>query len=228
MGASLLIIAVIASLSLLAVRMGSLALMKTGLSADAANFQSYSAFFGVGFTTKEAELVVNHPIRRRIIRDLILVGNLGLMSGAATMISTVVAADDSITVFWMLGVIVVMLFSFKVLGRIRFLQRLLDRAIRFTLSRAGMVRAFDYELLLRVRDGYCVSEVELLEDNPYADKSLKETRPADGGLIVLGIEKSDGSYIGAPGPDDMLNVGDVVTVYGSVDAVEQVAFSGAA
>ncbi len=41
--------------------------MMTGLSWDAASFQSYSAFFGVGFTTREAELVVNHPIRRRII-----------------------------------------------------------------------------------------------------------------------------------------------------------------
>ncbi len=31
--------------------------MMTGLSWDAASFQSYSAFFGVGFTTREAELV---------------------------------------------------------------------------------------------------------------------------------------------------------------------------
>ncbi|MCB1064424.1 MAG: potassium transporter TrkA, partial [Verrucomicrobiae bacterium] len=66
------------TVSLVIVRVGSTALMMTGLSWDTASFQSYSAFFGVGFTTKEAELVVDHPIRRRIIRDLILAGNVGL------------------------------------------------------------------------------------------------------------------------------------------------------
>ncbi|MDZ4851234.1 MAG: hypothetical protein SGI77_18250 [Pirellulaceae bacterium] len=47
-----------------------------------------SAFFGVGFTTREAELVVNHPVRRRIIRDLILAGNIGLTSSLATLVAT--------------------------------------------------------------------------------------------------------------------------------------------
>ncbi|MDP4582910.1 MAG: hypothetical protein NWT04_03235, partial [Verrucomicrobiales bacterium] len=76
----LLTLLVIVTISLIVVRVGSTALMMTGLSYDTASFQSYSAFFGVGFTTKEAELVVDHPVRRRIIRDLILAGNIGLTS----------------------------------------------------------------------------------------------------------------------------------------------------
>lgn len=80
---------VITVLSLLVIRVGATALMMTGLGWDTASFQSYSAFFGADFTTKEAEMVVNHPVRRRIIRDLIFAGNIGLTSGLVTLIVTV-------------------------------------------------------------------------------------------------------------------------------------------
>jgi hypothetical protein len=84
----------IALFSFLAIKVATIALMMTGLSFDTASFQSYSAFFGVGFTTREAELVVNHPVRRRIIRDLILVGNIGLTSALATMVATFVQGNN--------------------------------------------------------------------------------------------------------------------------------------
>lgn len=89
---------VIALFSWLAIKVATTALMMTGLSFDTASFQSYSAFFGVGFTTKEAELVVNHPVRRRIIRDLILIGNIGLTSALATMVATFVQGDNVLNV----------------------------------------------------------------------------------------------------------------------------------
>ena len=85
---AIITLAVIAFFSLLAVRVATIALTMTGLSYDTAIFQSYSAFFGVGFTTREAELVVNHPVRRRIIRDLILAGNVGLTSALATTVAS--------------------------------------------------------------------------------------------------------------------------------------------
>ena len=83
---SIIALLVITLVSLLVVRIGATALMMTGISWDTASFQSYSAFFGVGFTTREAEMVVNHPVRRRIIRDLILAGNIGLTSVLATLV----------------------------------------------------------------------------------------------------------------------------------------------
>ena len=93
--------------SLLAIRAGSTALMMTGLSWDTASFQSYSAFFGVGFTTREAEMVVNHPVRRRIIRDLILAGNIGVTSAAATLIATMVQNSSGFRPLLIVGGLVI-------------------------------------------------------------------------------------------------------------------------
>ena len=49
-------------------------MMMTGMDRKRAVFQALSAFSGTGFTTKEAEFVVNHPVRRRVIIWLMILG----------------------------------------------------------------------------------------------------------------------------------------------------------
>jgi len=67
-------------LSLVVTRIATIALGLTGLSREAAAFQSRSAFTGTGFTTREAEKVVNHPVRRRIIMLLMIIRSAGIVS----------------------------------------------------------------------------------------------------------------------------------------------------
>jgi len=205
---------VIALVSLLAVRVGSTALMMTGLSWDTASFQSYSAFFGVGFTTKEAEMVVNHPVRRRIIRDLILAGNVGLTSALATFIVTLLQSSSDGDVFkmlaWLLGGLVALYFF----SRLGWVQRALDYLIRHALERAGLVRALDYELLLRIQHGYVVSEIEVLPDTYLADRTLRDARPWDRGVVILAIKRDGETHPGIPSRDDLIQPGDVLTAYG--------------
>lgn len=205
---------VIALVSLLAVRVGSTALMMTGLSWDTASFQSYSAFFGVGFTTKEAEMVVNHPVRRRIIRDLILAGNVGLTSALATLVVTLLQSGSGgstiIMLAWLAGGLVVLL----AVSRMALFQRILDHVIQSTLERTGMVRALDYELLLRIQHGYVVSEIEVLAGTFLAGRTLRQSRPWDKGVVILSIKRDGSTHPGIPGRDDMIHPNDVVTTYG--------------
>jgi len=72
--------------SLLITRIATIALTYTGLSRQSAKFQARSAFTGVGFTTSESEKVVNHPVRRRILLLMMLVGNAGIVTVIATFI----------------------------------------------------------------------------------------------------------------------------------------------
>lgn len=67
-------------ISLIITRIASIALVHTCISKEFARFQARSAFSGVGFTTGEAEQIVNHPVRRRIIMVLMLLGNAGIIS----------------------------------------------------------------------------------------------------------------------------------------------------
>ncbi len=214
---ALLIIAIV---SLLAVRVGATALMMTGLSWDTASFQSYSAFFGVGFTTKEAEMVVNHPVRRRIIRDLILVGNVGLTSALATLVVTLLQTSSGgnavLMLGWLVGGLAVLLF----ISRLPWFQSILDHLIQRALEGTGMVRALDYELLLRIQHGYVVSEIEVLPDTFLAGRALRDSRPWDRGVVILAIKRDGKTQHGIPSRDDLIQPGDVLTAYGKETALQ--------
>lgn len=210
---------VIATVSLLAVRVGTTALMMTGLSWDAASFQSYSAFFGVGFTTREAELVVNHPVRRKIIRDLILAGNIGLTSGLATLIATLVQNSAGVQPMFILAGFILGLSGMIYLTRVAWIQRAIDRTIQRALERSGFVRIMDYELLLRIQHGYVVMEIEILPTMALVDQSLRESRPWDHGVVILAATSDGKKDHGMPSADTILKSGDVVTVYGQENSI---------
>lgn len=77
------------AISLLIVRAGAVALMMTGMNFDKAKFQALSAFSGTGFTTREAERVVNNPRRRKIVVWLMILCNVGIVTVIVTATSSV-------------------------------------------------------------------------------------------------------------------------------------------
>src|SRR3954453_23307173 len=82
---ALVSVLVIVLLSLLITRVATVALSLTGMSRESARFQARSALTGVGFTTSEAEDVVSHPVRRRIVGGLMLLGSAGLVTAVGSL-----------------------------------------------------------------------------------------------------------------------------------------------
>lgn len=220
----ILALLLIALLSLLIIRIGTLALRMTGLSGDTASFQSISAFFGVGFTTRESEMVMGHPVRRRIIRDLIICGNIGLTGVVATVVATAVGFDAG-AINWERKVLVLCggLVALLLVTRLGFIRRLMDWTIERSLRSAGVVRVMDYDMLLRVASGYSVSELELGASSPLSGRTLGETKLRSFGVVVLGVQRPSGEYVGVPHGDSRLNAGDILTVYGRDEAIRELA-----
>lgn len=77
---------VIFTISTILVRIASTIMRLTGLPDNVARFQSLSAMTGTGFTTRESELIVNYPIRRRVLMTLMIIGNIGLVSVVSTFV----------------------------------------------------------------------------------------------------------------------------------------------
>ena len=73
---------VVAVISVAFTKFAAGALIATGVPPESAAFQARSAFSGAGFTTTEAENVVNHPVRRRIISLAMFVGSLAQVLGS--------------------------------------------------------------------------------------------------------------------------------------------------
>ena len=92
---------------------------------------------------------------------------------------------------------------------------LVDRSIKFALKRAAAFRQeLDHQVLLRLDAGFSVSEVALAPGHKLVGATLARSALADHGVVVLGITRADGRYVGAPRGDTPCEAGDVLTVYG--------------
>ena len=197
--------------SLLITRVATIALSLTGMSTESARFQARSAFFGVGFTTTETESVVNHPVRRRIILWLILLGNAGVISVVATLMLSF-GGDSSqkgLRLLALFGGLAILLFVFST----RAVDRALTPLIRRMLRRWTAVHVADYADLLDLEGDYEVSELEVEPGDWIAGKSLSELKLRDEGVIVLGIHRGR-DYIGTPNGHARIAPADRLILYG--------------
>lgn len=211
---------VLVSLSLIVTRVGSAALEATGVSRDLAHFQARSAFTGVGYTTMEAESVARHPVRRRIVLLLMLLGNAGLVSVVASLVLGFSGTGGRAAAV-RLGVLAGGLIVLFVLTRTRWFERLVKRSIRVAAKRWTGLDVRDYVQLLDVSEGYAIHDVTVDEGDWLADTELRDLDLPAEGVLVLGIRSPDGTFVGAPRPDTCIRAGDVVLMYGREDTLAE-------
>jgi hypothetical protein len=197
--------------------------MLTGLSDHVARFQARSAFTGVGFTTHEAELVVNHPVRRRIIMTLMLLGQAGIVTAVTSLMLSFIPDDPeggAAGSRWLHFLILVLGVSgVGLLAYSPAIDRWMSRVIAWSLKRWTDIEVRDYAALLHLARNYAVSELAVREGDWLAGKTLRELQLSSEGVLVLGIEKANGTYIGAPRGDNHIEPGDTVILYGRQDKV---------
>lgn len=210
---------VVVTVTLIVNRVGSVALTATGLSTEVAHFQARSALTGVGFTSTEAELVVNHPVRRRIVLSLMLVGNAGLVTIIATLVVGFAGDGDTVNVLMRLGTLVGGLAIILLASRSRAINRILSLIISRALRRFTTLDVRDYAQLLDLAHNYAVVELGVEADSWLADHRLAALHLPDEGVLVLGLRRSDGSFIGAPRGDTRVHEHDTLIVYGYTDVL---------
>lgn len=219
--AAVISILTLALVSLVVTRIATVALTLTGLSRESARFQARSALTGAGFTTSESELVVGHPVRRRIILALMLLGSVGLVSLIATLSATFVETDG-ILAFGGTGLgVVVGLAVLYLMASSSMFDRALRPVIAFVLRRVPDLEVRDYASLLQVHGDYAVMELKVNPGDWLADKSLIDLRLPDEGIIVLGVLRDDEVYVGAPEGTTVIQTGETLVVYGQRQRLQE-------
>ncbi|WP_217988434.1 TrkA C-terminal domain-containing protein [Aliifodinibius salipaludis] len=211
---------VIISLSILITRIAATALIQTGISKDAARFQARSAFTGTGFTTNESEHVVNHPVRRKILMILIFLGSAGVISTISSLILSFISLERIGYISIEIVVLVVGLIALWFLVQSKWIDRKLSYLINRALNRYTTLEVRDYYSLLHLSDNYRVSEIKVEQQDWLADKTLNDLQLHDEGILVLGIKRSNGEYIGAPRGETKIYNDDTVTLYGRAELLE--------
>jgi len=208
-------LAIIALLALLINRVATVALVFTGMSREMAKFQARSAFSTVGFTTSESESVVNHPVRRKIISVLMVLGNVGFVGIIATLLATFTAEGSGLNISVRILILVIVLALLWIIGLSKWLENRLYQVIARALKRWTKLEAHDYVNLLHMGEGYWVTELLIRKEGWLTDKRLEELHLTEIGIIVLGIERNNKEFIGSPTGRCQILTGDKLLVYGS-------------
>jgi hypothetical protein len=210
-------------LSITVVRIATIALTLTGVSRELARFQARSAFTGVGFTTSESEVIVGHPVRRRIIMTLMLLGNAGIVTVISSLMLSFVtvgrAAGITESLWFRVTMVAVGGAILLYLSHSQWVDRLISRLVALALRRFTRLEIRDYAGLLHLTGGYIVSELFIKEGDWLAERSLQDLKLTDEGVLILGVVKPDGTFFGAPRGYTRLKPGDTAILYGRRNVV---------
>jgi hypothetical protein len=199
--------------------LGSLALEATGMERSKARFQALSAITGTGFTTREAESVVNHPKRRRIVAWLIVIGTTGLITllvGLLVIVRTGVEAPSKFFLIVVIGVIALVL----VIILIGIVSRLSDLILRFLRTGPGRTWLEDKEILVQTGP-YAVVRIKLDEKVVKHDMKIRDSGLMEEGMTILAIERKN-TILPLPGTDEQVQAGDWLLCYGEVGKISGV------
>lgn len=207
----ILVMLVFLAVWLLILWLGSVALEATGLERNKARFQALSALTGTGFTTTEAESIVEHPRRRKIATYLIFIGNAGIIAFIILLVLYVRAGLTLPSTFLITLTIAVLL-----LIGLAFWLGLIDKLTNGILSLLGKRRAefrSAVERILHQTGDYAVFRLSIGEKAKVAGLELKDAGFQERDVTILAIERGN-KILSYPQLEEKVLAGDYLLCYG--------------
>jgi len=191
---------------------GSILFELAGMERRKARFQTLSALTGTGFTTGEAESVVNHPKRRNIASWLIFLGTTAIIGSILGLLFLILRASaPSLS-----GIIIMVttIVAIILLIKLGLVNSLTDSIVRFIRKRkpASHLRA---EEIVHQVGFYGVARLSVGKEIIATAPNVGNTGLVERGVNVLAIERMD-TAIPFPGDDERLLAGDYLLCYGKV------------
>ncbi len=197
----------------------------TGLTNDKARFQVISLFTNSGFTTQEAELIVNSKIRRKIANLTMLSGfilNVTVISVLVNVFITLGQAEstDVLKFFLVIGGFFVVMYILKKLKVFEFLLKGITERITNRIIYGGNTN------IIEVLDTYGKNSIvqikiinlpEILENITLEKSDLRSIH----GINVLAITR-DGETNAHVTKDDLIKTHDRVILFGRLASIKKV------
>lgn len=221
--------------SFIIVRIVAVAFEITGIEWSIAKFQALSCFSGTGFTTRESELIISNPQRRRIASVLIVLGSAGLVTMIATFANTI-RGNPLIQEFklpfipleissgWLpwvnIGFIIVTIAVIYTLFTVTKISKKFTEIMRSQILKKGIIKPVTFEELMVATGGYGISQIEVCEGSPLLGKTLLDSHLREYDISVLAMER-DGETIPNPPPQTKFERGNKIICFGKLENIRK-------
>lgn len=189
----------------------------TGMSIEKARFQVISLLTSTGYTTKESELIAQHPTRRKLASALMVtsyVSTLTFISFLVNMLSKSLINAKSILAITIFIVFTIMFFKSSLLEKI-------EDIIEHIVENSSLWKKVNSRYLnfITKHKGYSICEVYLSENSDLIGKSINESNLSFIEIKVLSIDQGH-ELINFPKLDYIFRANDKLTVYGNTHNIK--------
>ncbi|WP_160724158.1 TrkA C-terminal domain-containing protein [Bacillus sp. USDA818B3_A] len=191
----------------------------TGLKVEVSRFQVISMMTGTGFTTGESELILGHPIRRKLALILILFGAFSLaviISSISEFLSEGLKAKEILIGTFAVIIILVVL---KIKAVQRQLTKFFNREMKQNIELADLPLR---DVFLKNKEDFLL-HLFIYEDSKLVHQTLQEAVKDHDELelVVLYIQRGD-IQIRKHLYDTKIHEGDQLLIYGVEDVIHKV------
>jgi uncharacterized membrane protein YphA (DoxX/SURF4 family) len=187
----------------------------TGLKKEIARFQVVSLLTSTGFTTKESELILRHPLRRKIAMFLILFGVFSL----AVLISSISGLLKENFQIPQLTLITLGLVVIVIAIKTKQINRTLTRVLHRHLQNEFATHELPLGEVLYTDEGDLVTEIQVFAESKIVDKRSNEIFGHGADVVLLLIQRAN-RKIRRKCLDLFIQEGDILLVYGDHAEIE--------
>tara|TARA_B100000315_G_C14531033_1_gene566191 strand:- start:911 stop:1582 length:672 start_codon:yes stop_codon:yes gene_type:complete len=200
------------------VRVATVILKFTGMDERTARFQAISAFTGTGFTTTEAETILEDKIRRKTIIVLMVLGKVGIVSIIAGLFLSF--GKDNLTADLEKALILlVFIFILYKITTLKGFSHALNRFIEKRIVVGKIVRQKTLEELFNLPQGYGLAQLTITASSNEGGKTLAQAGFSKRDILVLSVERKD-QLIAFPHANDVIKKGDKLLCYGLFENIK--------
>lgn len=187
----------------------------TGLEKAVSRYQVISMLTGTGFTTDESQLIIDHPIRRKISAFLILFGAFSL----AVIISAITnILSDDLRLPELL-IISFVLLTILIIGKLPFVQKKLRKKFDYEMHKNLDISELPVKDALYLDEDDVVTEVSIQENSELIGKKVKNLFEHEEDITLLFIKRGEITVRNLM-HQETIRAGDVLFLYGNKDHIK--------
>lgn len=217
---SLVIFLILFVLIWLLIEILSIVLKLTGLELSKARFQVISILTHTGFTTRESELIVQHPTRRKIASVLMIVSYVAQITLITLLFNVLTQATRNILgtaiALFIMAAFVILVTQSKKLSN--WFDQVTEKLLRKRIQKSASGDRI--EQVLNLSPEFSIYGLLVDTDSFICDKTLGELKLKEHFIQILKIDRGS-EVIDFPLADTRLLAGDRLIVYGKIDALTQ-------
>lgn len=188
----------------------------TGLPEDKARFQVISILTSTGFTTRESELITQHPTRRRLAQNAMILGYVGLATIIPFLVTILKESLNFYNIIRFILVFAVILFVLRNRHVLEAFDAIVEKIVMKQRLK-NKVRRNIYKLMHQSH-GYGLYHVLIDRDSPYVGITLREAKLKQTQIQVLSIDKGN-AQVPFPDANYVFEKGDNILVYGKTENI---------